>query len=564
MVRPAVFATAAAAIFLATSAARSQPVIGPELPVDLPNIGTTGGGQVRVASNGSGYLVASLRPGTYSGLFVTRVGLDGSLLDPTGIPLVTHGVDGTYGGHAVASDGDGYLVAWSAAAGDYSSVVAMRVGADGGTSAPIVVSPAPFEFGMPRIAFGGGTFLVVWADYRNAPPAGGPPDIYAARVTPPTVLDPSGVLVASLVQAQGVPPPLDVAYDGTNFVVGWQDCRGPRNCPPSVFAARVAPDGTVLDPGGLVVSTPPGSSPAVTGRGSGSLLAWGTSPGSIAATRMSTAGTLLDVPPLAVTTTASDYPDPALATSASGATVAVWTDTRPVTGTSTLWHIFGTRLASDGTILDPAGLLVSPVGESSQGPAIASDGLGYLAAWYGGQGTRIDAAGHVLDAPRSVSFAQQTTSRGLLSRTAERITSLRGRPRTSSRMATSSRTSSPRGSTPRARCSIQAGSPSPRPGSKDRPPQRRTARVTSSLGGRSTRGVSGGTNSSASEPPASGSTGRCSIPAASCSIPPAARAPLAAGPRRPPRTGRTPRSSGSPARPAAGRCRAAARRSRVW
>jgi hypothetical protein len=58
------------------------------------------------------------------------------------------------------------------------------------------------------------------------------------------LIDTSGV------HAEAVPA---VAFDGANFLVTWQDCRSDTSF--DIYAARVTPQGTVLDPNGIPVST---------------------------------------------------------------------------------------------------------------------------------------------------------------------------------------------------------------------------------------------------------------------------------------------------------------------
>ncbi|MCY1022017.1 MYXO-CTERM sorting domain-containing protein [Pyxidicoccus sp. MSG2] len=114
-----------------------------------------------------------------------------------------------------------------------------------------VIRISPSDAGAPLVrqggadvAWGGGVYLVVWDDDRN-----GNTDIYAARVTPDgTVLDPGGIALTTAVNAQKNPA---VAFDGTRFFVVWEDARV---CCDDVYGARVDPDGTVLDPQGFLVS----------------------------------------------------------------------------------------------------------------------------------------------------------------------------------------------------------------------------------------------------------------------------------------------------------------------
>src|SRR4030065_388005 len=68
------------------------------------------------------------------------------------------------------------------------------------------------------IAFDGTNFLVVWEDYRTYPP-----DIYAARVTQDgLVLDMGGIPVCTFAEVQSQP---SVEFDGTNYLVVWADYR---------------------------------------------------------------------------------------------------------------------------------------------------------------------------------------------------------------------------------------------------------------------------------------------------------------------------------------------------
>ena len=70
-------------------------------------------------------------------------------------------------------------------------------------------------------------------------------DLYGARVSKDGVVLGSAPIVISA--AAGDEADAAVAFDGTNYLVVWQDQRGSTGR--DIYAARVSPDGTVLDPG---------------------------------------------------------------------------------------------------------------------------------------------------------------------------------------------------------------------------------------------------------------------------------------------------------------------------
>ncbi len=116
------------------------------------------------------------------------------------------------------------------------------------------------------MAYDGTSFLVVWQDSRN-----GNTDIYGARVSGAgAVLDASGLPIATGVGARSSP---SVAHDGTNFLVVWQDSR---NGNADIYGARVSATGGVLDSGGIAISTAANrqSSPSVAYSGTNFLVVW--------------------------------------------------------------------------------------------------------------------------------------------------------------------------------------------------------------------------------------------------------------------------------------------------
>ncbi|MBA4388111.1 MAG: hypothetical protein C0404_09030 [Verrucomicrobia bacterium] len=128
-------------------------------------------------------------------------------------------------------------------------IVACRVDKSGKAldAAPTVVCGAADLQEKPQVAFGGNTFLAVWQDARN----GKDWDLYAARILPDgKVLDKEGFLVSGGPHNQAKPR---VAWDGKSFAVVWQDFRDGKYY--SIYTARISTDGKVLDAEGVKVAS---------------------------------------------------------------------------------------------------------------------------------------------------------------------------------------------------------------------------------------------------------------------------------------------------------------------
>jgi hypothetical protein len=124
----------------------------------------------------------------------------------------------------------------------------------------------------PAAAFGKTVYLVAWCDgtrQADKPTA----DIYCARIEAGTgkVLDPKGIAVCSAPDLQEWPA---VAFDGTNFLVVWQDLRNGKDY--DIYAARVSEGGKVLEPDGFPVAKRSGNQarPAVGFANGNYLVVW--------------------------------------------------------------------------------------------------------------------------------------------------------------------------------------------------------------------------------------------------------------------------------------------------
>jgi hypothetical protein len=181
----------------------------------------------------------------------TQAARDGGLV--AGPERVLHPADGAYQRlPACAFGSDGYLLVWqdgwSGVGGD-ANILGLRLSADGEPLSlnPITVCAAKDQQEEPAVACSGGTFLVVWQDFRGGRGA----EVYGARVDAAgQVLDPQGILIAGGGRSCARPR---VAARPGGFYVVWQEVG--ETGAYGISGARVGLDGKVLDPAGLPLST---------------------------------------------------------------------------------------------------------------------------------------------------------------------------------------------------------------------------------------------------------------------------------------------------------------------
>ncbi|WP_437613642.1 hypothetical protein WMF20_12910 [Sorangium sp. So ce834] len=259
-------------------------------------------------------------------------------------------------------------------------------------SLPATTPRAGMEL-TPALASDGINFLLVWADepwdrYGT--------DLLAARIAPDgTVLDPEPLVIAAGPSDEGVPT---VTFNGTHYVVAWaDDTRGWGAPSPAsdIRAARISPDGVVLDPGGFVISSAdqPDSWPTAVSLGATTVVAWTADGDDVRFARISPSGDVLDPGGVSVgSTSLGSRPWP------SDGRVALATD-----GTSALlaWEndgvLLATRISAEGAALDPGGAPVATGGEWQ--PVATFDGEQYWIVWKGDgvRATRVTIGGEVLD-----------------------------------------------------------------------------------------------------------------------------------------------------------------------
>jgi len=348
-----------------------------------------------VAFDGTNYMVV-WEDYRSVGVYASRVTQAGAVLD-TGIAILTWGSGQL--SPEVAFDGTNYLAVWSDNRGPVWDVYGVRVTQAGVTldTAGIAISVMGSNQHAPSVAFDGTNYLVVWEDYRGVWS-----DIYGARVDQAgTFLDGASIAISTAGGDQLAP---SVAFDGTNYMVVWRDLRDDENI--SIYGARVTQTGTVLDPSGIVVVQAcwP-ANPAIAFDGTDYLIAWedyrNASIADIYGARVTQAGVVLDAGGIAISTATNDQIEPSVAFDGANYLVA-WTDGR----NSSDFDIFGARVSQAGVVLDASGFAISTASDNQYNPSAAFDGTNYLVAWhdyrsssdYDIYGARVTRAGVVLDA----------------------------------------------------------------------------------------------------------------------------------------------------------------------
>ena len=368
--------------------------------------------------DGTNYLVVwdDYRSGSENDIYATFLDTSGNVLNPAGI-TISSAADNQYM-PSVSFDGTNYLVAWyDRRDGANYDIYGTRVDQSGVVqdASGIAISNIDVTQVTPAVISYSGQWLTVWRDNRN----GGYADIYGSRISASgTVTDPSGILIASAAQLQEKPA---VAFDGTNYLVVWQEDRvgGP---PFDLYGRLIAPTGNQVDVDAIPISTSVGSQqyPAVAfDNDSTYLVVWqddrSGSGNDIYGTRVSTSGNVLDPPGIAISTATGRQQFPSIAFDGTNFLV-VWADERG--GSVSTDDIYGTLVEPDGSVLSPSGNVIADDDLWQDNPSVAFDGTNYLVVWddYGSgtfeediYGVRVNQSGIPID---DSSFAISTTAEG--------------------------------------------------------------------------------------------------------------------------------------------------------
>ncbi len=364
-----------------------------------------------VVFNGTDYFVVweDLRSSYESDIYGARVSPAGIVLDTNGIPISTAINDQR--SPSVSFDGTNYFMVWEDGRDDprNSNIYGSRVNQSGTVLDPngIAIISATNQQRSPSLTFDGINYLVVWGDRRNGLNES---DIYIGRVSQSgVVLDTNGISITSAANQQELP---SLCFDGINYFVVWEDHR--TDIFSDIYGARISQQGSVLDSQCVAISTAiyDQQTPSIAFDGSNYLVVWqdyrSGSNFDIYGARVNPAGVVLDPEGIAISTEASHKYSPSVAFDGTNYLV-VWEDFHPW-----IYSIYGARVNQQGIVLDPNGFIISTSRLGCGFPTVNFDSMNYLVVWedyrngeFDVYGARVDKYGTVLD-PNGILISNAT------------------------------------------------------------------------------------------------------------------------------------------------------------
>ena len=362
-----------------------------------------------VAFDGTNYMVIwedesdSTDPAYDGEIYGARVSTAGVVLDTAKIPLTEK--IGLQFAPRLAFDGTNYLAVWDwwAYGGSFTDIFGKRINPSGVVidTNEIMISTQASHQDYPAAAFDGTNYLVVWDDDRNSPYQDTIfKDVYGIRVSQAgTILDPGALRIAGGNYHQIFP---SIAFDGTNYLVVYDSgVLGIYD----IYGVRVSPSGVILDTSKIPICVNDFIQrySALAFDGANYLTLWqddrnGSSNFDIYGARITPQGTVLDPAGLVISTAVTNQQYPALVFGDTDY-FAVWQDSR-----NGSINIYGTRISPTGRVWDAEGIILAPAGYNQNNPAVATNGMDYFVVWQenlGGPfdicGVRVTQTGMVLD-----------------------------------------------------------------------------------------------------------------------------------------------------------------------
>jgi M6 family metalloprotease-like protein len=244
------------------------------------------------------------------------------------------------------------------------------------------VTQAPFLQSGSHMAFDGTNYMVVWGDFRN-----GKAQVYGARVSSTgVVLDPSGIYIAD-------GSPSDIGFDGTNYLVLWSEIQNGVYTG-TFFGTRLSTAGTVLDSSGIMIAQ--GGSASLAFDGTNYMVVWNSwypDPEDIYAARIAPDGTVLDPGGVPLIAGVGSQFSVSIAFG-GGNYFIVWNDFQQSTGIA---KTLGSRMTLDGKLIDGSGVLILNDFSDAKIVYQGSNFLTFLNSGNSIIGVRIDMLGNILD-----------------------------------------------------------------------------------------------------------------------------------------------------------------------
>jgi hypothetical protein len=215
-------------------------------PITVYKFTSSTSAEAAVTSDGANWLVVTR--GTQAGeddVVGVRIASDGTLLDPSGVVLVPGTFSLTFNLDAAFAV-DEYLLTYLFS----GNVFALRLDTNlvPRDASPIRITNTTSSEESPRVASNGSDFFLAWDIYNSGTQTG------SARATrfsyDGQVLDPGGISLSGNVFLGAHNP--RTAWDGANWLTTFSNTQIAAD-PDELRAARVASDGTLLDPNGVVI-----------------------------------------------------------------------------------------------------------------------------------------------------------------------------------------------------------------------------------------------------------------------------------------------------------------------
>ena len=389
-----------------------DPVVGPEVTI-CPTFGAAPGNQdsVSIAAGSNGYLaVWADNRGDDSDIFGCRLSATGEVLDVMGISISAS--SGKQLTPDVAWDGTEYLVVWADRREALQHIYCCRVRPNGEVLDPqgVIISGTTANQYYPRVAGDPSGWLVVWQDSIGATN-----DIYGCKVSSNGTI---GKRYGISTTANNDDTP-DVAYNGTNYFVVWRDYRNYSSSDADIYGCRVSKLGVRLVGDVLVSCTSSGTTgasgiqanPRMCGMGTSFMVVWEDSRNSstgidVYGARVNSSASVLDKGGIAISTQTSDQELPGVEFNGSKL-LTVW---RTLTDRT----VHGARLTTSGGVLDASSIAISSGMAGATGACVAGLGESFIAGWSSFDITNSDAMTTLVPGSGSVQNpAGVTTSKAL-------------------------------------------------------------------------------------------------------------------------------------------------------